>query len=171
MTHRLAVRDIALFERPVRFTEPFRFGAVTVEGAPQAFVRVEIEVEGKGLFSGATAEMMIPKWFDKRTEKSAAETVADLRHSLCLAREICLSHHGFDTAFGLHTTALGAQIDSCAREDIPSLAALYGPAVLDKAVLDGLLRAMGLNVFSGFNRNVMGVDARLTPDLTLEDIG
>ena len=47
MPPRLAVRDIAFFERPVRFARPFRFGAVVVNAASQAFVRVEIEVEGK----------------------------------------------------------------------------------------------------------------------------
>ena len=48
MPPRLAVRDIAFFERPVQFARPFRFGAVVVNAAAQAFVRVEIEVEGKG---------------------------------------------------------------------------------------------------------------------------
>ena len=48
MPYRLAVRDIALFERPVRFARPFRFGAVDISATPQVFVRVEIEVEGKG---------------------------------------------------------------------------------------------------------------------------
>jgi hypothetical protein len=44
MTPRLAVRDISFFERLVRFTRPFRFGAVVINAASQAFVRVEIEV-------------------------------------------------------------------------------------------------------------------------------
>ena len=48
MQHRLAVRDIAFFERPVTFVRPFRFGAVVINAAAQAFVRVEIEIEGKG---------------------------------------------------------------------------------------------------------------------------
>ena len=33
MPLRLAVRDISLFERPVRFARPFRFGVVTIEQA------------------------------------------------------------------------------------------------------------------------------------------
>ena len=48
MPPRIAVRDIAFFERPVHFTRPFRFGAVVVSAASQAFVRVEIEIEGQG---------------------------------------------------------------------------------------------------------------------------
>jgi len=48
MAPRLAVREIAFFERPVRFVRPFRFGAVVINATPQAFVRVEIEVEEIG---------------------------------------------------------------------------------------------------------------------------
>ena len=83
MPPRLAVRDIAFFERPVRFARPFRFGAVVVNAASQVFVRVEIEVEGKRARSvGASAEMMVPKWFDKRPHLSPEQTVDELRRSL-----------------------------------------------------------------------------------------
>ena len=68
MPLRLAVRDIALFERQVRFVRPFRFGAVVVNAASQVFVRAEVEIEGKGTSSGASAELMVPKWFDKRPD-------------------------------------------------------------------------------------------------------
>ena len=54
MPPRLAVRDIAFFERPVTFARPFRFGAVVINATPQAFVLVEIEVEGKGRAVGAS---------------------------------------------------------------------------------------------------------------------
>jgi hypothetical protein len=171
MTPRLIVRNIALFERPVTFTAPFRFGAVTVDGAPQAFVQVEVEVEGKPPIAGATAEMMIPKWFDKRPEKTPSDTVDGLRRSLILARGFYLSRQEFDTAFGHHANALEMQFEACAREDIPPLAGIYGPALLDKAILDGLLRALGIDVFTGFAQNVMGLDARLTPDLATAEIG
>jgi hypothetical protein len=43
---RIAVRNIALFERPICFARPFRFGAVTITEAVQVFARVEIELEG-----------------------------------------------------------------------------------------------------------------------------
>src|SRR5881275_859257 len=66
MPPRLAVRDIAFFERPVSFARPFRFGAVVINATPQMFARVEIEVEGRGSATGATAEFLVAKWFDKR---------------------------------------------------------------------------------------------------------
>jgi hypothetical protein len=170
MPYRLAVRDIAFFERPVRFARPFRFGAVVINATPQAFVRVEIEVEGKGTATGASAEFLVPKWFDKRPHLAPDETVEELRRSLLIARELYLAHKGFDTAFGLHAACIGAQVEACAREDIPPLAAAYGPAEIDKAILDALLRCVGVNFFDGMTNNIVGIDARLSRDLNDEEI-
>jgi hypothetical protein len=170
MPYRLAVRDIAFFERPVRFARPFRFGAVVINATPQAFVRVEIEVEGKGTATGASAEFLVPKWFDKRPHLAPDETVEELRRSLLIARELYLGHRGFETAFGLHAACVGAQVEACAREDIPPLAAAYGPAEIDKAILDALLRCVGVNFFDGMTNNIVGIDARLSRDLNDNEI-
>jgi hypothetical protein len=169
MPPRIAVRDIAFFERPVHFVRPFRFGAVVINDAPQMFVRVEIEVEGRGNSVGASAEMLVPKWFDKRPHLAPEQTVAELRRSLVIARDLYLSQSGFETAFGLHVRRITAQVDACAQEDIPPLAAAYGPAEIDKAILDALLRALGVNFFDGMNGNIAGIDASLSPDLGNDD--
>ena len=165
MAPRLMLRDIALFERPVPFVRPFRFGAVTITAATQIFVRVEIELEGNGTSVGATAELLAPKWFDKRPHLSSEQTATELRRSLTIARDLYLARHGFETAFGLHAARIGAQVAACAKEDIPPLAAGYGPAEIDKAVLDAVLRAHKTDFFTGMAANAAGIDARLTPDL------
>src|SRR6478752_1084105 len=170
MAPRLAVRDIAFFERPVPFTKPFRFGAVVINASAQAFVRVEVEVEGKGTSVGASAELMASKWFDKRAHLSPQQTVAELRRSLAIARDLYLSRSGFDTAFGTHAARIAAQVEACAKEDIPPLAAAFGPAEIDKAILDALLRSVGKNVFDGMKQNAAGIDAVLSADLQDEDI-
>ncbi|MBR1231324.1 hypothetical protein [Bradyrhizobium sp. AUGA SZCCT0182] len=170
MPPRLTVRDIAFFERPVTFARPFRFGAVVINATPQMFVRVEIEVEGKGKATGASAEFLVAKWFDKRPHLSPQETIEELRRSLLIARELYLAQSGYETAFGLHAACIGSQIAACAKEDIPPLAAAYGPAEIDKAILDALLRATGANFFDGMADNIAGVDARLSRDLGDEDV-
>ncbi|MGA2053821.1 MAG: hypothetical protein ABSG88_00800 [Bradyrhizobium sp.] len=170
MPLRLAVRDIALFERAVRFARPFRFGAVVIEAASQVFVRVEVEIEGKGRSVGASAEMMVPKWFDKRASLSPEQTVDELRRSLMIAAQLYRTGSGFDTAFGHHASRIAMQIEACAKEDIPPLAAIFGPAEINKAILDALLRGAGVNFFDGMAANIAGIDARMSPDLTNEDI-
>jgi hypothetical protein len=170
MPLRLCVRDIALFEREIAFARPFRFGAVVMEAATQAFVRVEIEVEGKGRACGAAAELLAPKWFDKRATLTSEQTVTELKRSLAIARDLYLAAPGFDSAFGLHATCIAAQIEACANDDIPPLAAAFGPAEIDKAIMDALLRGAGVNVFDGMRDNIAGIDARLSPDLSDTDI-
>jgi hypothetical protein len=170
MPQRLSVRDIAIFERPIRFARPFRFGSVVINASNQAFVRVEIEVEGKGTAIGASAEMMAAKWFDKRPHLSSEQTITELRRSLAIARDLYLTDSGFDTAFGLHAARHAAQVEACAGEDIPPLAAGFGPAEIDKAILDALLRCTGVNFFDGMKDNIAGVDARLSPDLGEDDV-
>jgi L-alanine-DL-glutamate epimerase-like enolase superfamily enzyme len=170
MPLRLAVRDIAFFERPVPFTKPFRFGSVVINASAQAFVRVEVEVEGKGTSVGASAELMASKWFDKRAHLSPQQTVGELRRSLAIARDLYLSPSGFETAFGVHAARIAAQVETCAKEDIPPLAATFGPAEIDKAILDALLRSVGVNFFDGMVQNIAAIDARLSPDLADGDI-
>ena len=164
------MRDIAFFERPIDFVRPFRFGSVTITKATQIFVRAEIELEDGSTSVGGSAEMMAPKWFDKRPHLSAEESAAELRRALMIARDLYLARDGFETAFGLHAARIGAQVAACTKEDIPALAAAYGPAEIDKAVLDALLRALAKNFFDGMAANVAGIDARLTPDLSGDEI-
>lgn len=170
MSPRLKLRDISFFERPVQFARPFRFGAVTINATPQLFVRVEIEVEGRGSAVGASAELLVPKWFDKRPELSPAQTVDGLRRSLEIARGLYLARTGFLTAFDLHASCIGAQVATCAKKNIPALAAAYGPAEIDKAILDALLRGVETSFFDGMAANIAGIDARLSPDLSERDI-
>lgn len=170
MPPRLKLRDIAFFERPVHFARPFRFGAITINATPQLFVRVEIEVEGRGVAVGASAELLVPKWFDKRPELSPAQTVDGLRRSLQIARGLYLARTGYQTAFDLHASCIGAQVATCAKKNIPALAAAYGPAEIDKAILDALLRAAEATFFEGMAGNIAGINARLCPDLSEKDI-
>lgn len=171
MPPRLALRSVSFAERRVPFRTPFRFGAVTVSEASQLFVHVEIEVEGNGRSQGASAELMVPKWFNKDPALSADDTVDQLRQSAETARAIYLEQHGFDTAFGLHAACIDRQVAACAKAGIPALAAAFGPAEIDKAILDALLRAERTSVFEGLKNNLPGLDARLTPDLDAAAIG
>jgi hypothetical protein len=75
------VREVALFERPVTLRLPFRFGAATVTRCTQAFVRVGLEVGGRR-FEGASAELMVPKWFDKSPELTHEQNFEQLREAL-----------------------------------------------------------------------------------------
>ena len=163
----LAVRvgEIALVERTMRFTHPFRFGVARVEAAPQAFVRVRVSAAGRSA-RGCSAEMMMPKWFDKNPGKSPADTIADLRASLMHAADLYRQAGAeAQTPFALHAAIYPRQMAWARERGLPALVGAYGPAVIDRAVLDGALRCAGATLIDGLRGNLAGLDARLTPDL------
>ena len=167
---RLRIVEIQSFERPMRFARPFRFGLVTVEEAPQAFVQAVVEVEGAGTATGVTAEMMMPKWFDKNPAKSPQDTITDLKASLGEAARTYAGTQDWDTAFDHHSHGFSAQTMWAADQGLPGLVASFGPALVDKAVADAVLKALKLSFPEGLRRNVLGIDTRLTPDLDAERI-
>ena len=155
---RFTVREISLFERPVRLRLPFRFGAATLTEAPQAFVRARIET-GKGASAiGGAAELMVPKWFDKTASTTNEENLAQLRASLALARDSYLAGSA-NTAFGHFIDNYAPQIAMGTMQGMNSLVACYGPALIDRALLDALCRALGISFFQAIAKNLPGIQA------------
>jgi hypothetical protein len=152
---RLRIREVQLFQRPVTLRLPFRFGAATVTQCPQAFVRVRAEVEGRTL-EGASAELMVPKWFDKSPALTHEQNFEQLRESLRNARDALLADAEAQTPY-MHSQAAGeAAIAVSVARGLPRLAAQFGAAVLDKAIADAALRAVGLSWVDGLRAGVLG---------------
>ena len=155
---RFSIKEIDFFERDVKLRTPFRFGVVTLTQAPQAFVRVRIETEkGKAAIGGA-AELLAPKWFDKDPALSNEENFDQLRASLRLARDSYLAAGG-NTAFGHSIDNYAPQIALGSMQGLNSLVACYGPALLDRALLDALCRALGISFFQAIQKNIPGIQA------------
>jgi len=154
---RFAIREIALFERPVVLRLPFRFGVVTLTECPQAFVRVRIEfADGQGAW-GAAAELMAPKWFDKNLALSNDDNFDQLRRVAMLAREAYLSDASPASAFGHFARHHDAHRMAAERLGFNPLLAGYGPALLDRAVLDALCRALQMPFYAAVRSNAAGI--------------
>ena len=145
---RFRIVSIDLFERDVRLRMPFRFGVVTLTESPQAFVRARIrltegEMSGREA-EGAAAELLAPKWFDKNPALTNEDNYEQLRASLRAARGQYLAH-GMATAW---------------RHSMPTkgLVENYGPALLDRALLDAFCRAQGVSFFEAIQRNLVGAE-------------
>jgi len=160
---------VELYERPVTLRIPFRFGAATVTKAPQAFARAHIRLgDGPSAGSeahGASAELMIPKWFDKSPQKSNAQNISDLRVSLANAADAYTSDTVSRAAFGHFAIHYHPLLAAGATLGLNPLAANYGPSLVDRAILDALCRACGVSFHAAIRANVPGIDASLTPDL------
>lgn len=159
------ILDIQLYERGVTMRLPFRFGVVTLTACPQAFVRVRVRTEDGREAEGAAAELLAPKWFDKNLALSNDDNFDQLRRSLHLARGLYLADGQARDAFGHFAQHYQPQIDAAAAEGLNPLIACFGPALLDRALLDAVCRTQGLSFYDAVRRNLPGIDARLTPDL------
>ena len=141
---KLRIAALDFLERDVRLRMPFRFGVVTLTESPQAFVRCRIRTEDGREGEGAAAELLAPKWFDKNPALSNEDNYEQLRASLRAARERYLVH-GAETAWRHSSPGKG-------------LVENYGPALIDRAVLDALLRALGISFYKAIQQNVIGAE-------------
>jgi len=157
---------VELYERPTPLRLPFRFGGVTLREAPQAFVRARVRLDNGAEAWGMAAELMVPKWFDKNPRQSNETNVNQLRRSLQLARQLYLADKRAATPFGLFTRHYLAQLAAAADEGLNPLEACFGPALLDRALLDGACRALALSFYEAVRQNLIGLaSTELTPDL------
>jgi L-alanine-DL-glutamate epimerase-like enolase superfamily enzyme len=167
---RVSLRAIELYERPVTLRMPFRFGVVTLREAPQAFVRAQVALPDGRTAWGAAAELMAPKWFDKNLALSNEDNFGQLRSVLRLARDAYLSDAVPATAFGHFARHHDAHQRAAAAQGFNPLLASYGPALVDRAVLDALCRALGVSFSTAMQGNLAGMgDAH--PQFTGHDLG
>lgn len=153
------IREITLHERPVELRMPFRFGVVTLTECPQAFARARIELADGRAGWGAAAELMAPKWFDKNLALSNEDNFDQLRTVLRLAREAYLSDATPAAAFGHFARHHDAHAGIAAAAGLNPLLASYGPALVDRAVLDALCRLLGVSFYDAIRHNLAGLGA------------
>lgn len=151
------ISEIELYERPVVLRLPFRFGVVTLTECPQAFVRARIELTDGTSAWGAAAELMAPKWFDKNLTLSNEDNFNQLRDVLKLAREAYLAEGTAASAFGHFARHYDPHLAASIQRGYNPLLANYGPALLDRAVLDALCRAKEVSFYQAMQGNLVGV--------------
>jgi len=171
MDARFRVLTIERYERAVRFRAPFRFGASTITGAPQAFVRARIEFPDGATEAGAAAEMMMPKWFDKSPDRSESDNIVDLRRALVSAADAYSSDHRHRTAFGHHAAHARALEMASEARGSNALTALFGASLVDRALLDASCRRLRIPFVEAMRANMPGIEAEaIAPDLAGFDI-
>jgi len=162
---KVKVEAVDRFERDHRLRLPFRFGVITVTQGIQAIIRVRIALEDGRTSEGVAAEALGAKWFEKSPDYSDPQNLDQLRQSLQLAID-GYTALGFDTPFGLYAGNYRHQIARGAELGLNPLVASYGPALLDRAILDALGKATGRSFAQMIAANVPGIAATdLTPDV------
>ncbi|MBX4924347.1 mandelate racemase [Rhizobium binae] len=157
---RIRIVEIDAFEREISLRLPFRFGAATLEKAPQAFLRVRVEDEEGKTAIGAAAEMMVPKWFDKNPAFTPAQNVDQLRGSIRTAAAASLEA---STPATLFAAAQLNEMETARRLPGNPLAAGFGPSLIARGALDAYCRLAGISFFDAVRRNVIGIGGPMLP--------
>ena len=154
----LRIVDTELYLDSCHTRLPFRFGMHTLTQAPLALLHVTIEANGRTV-DGYASDLLVPKWFEKNAAKTPAQDVASLIDSVHKATARSTGRRG--TAFELWHGAYEA-----ATADIPGHAADrlvhgYGPALLERALIDAACRAADMPFHRGLQSDVLGMDLAL----------
>lgn len=152
-------------ERPVAMRLPFQFGSTVVRETAEAHCRVEIAVDGRRA-PGRSAQLMVPRWFNKAAALSNADTIDELRRVVAAAVAAAPGQAG--TALGI-TRALRA-IVADGLPQAPALARGFGPSLVEMAMIDALCRALGLPFWKAAQADVFGLAAGCPPDLTPDSV-
>lgn len=162
---KVRLRNVERFERKVKLRLPFRFGVITVTEAIQAVIRAEVALPDGRSAIGVAAECLGAKWFEKSPEFTDAQNLDQLRQALAIAIGNYLAA-GLQTPFDLYAGTYHEHLSRCASLGLNPLVASYGPALLDRAVVDALGRATGRSFQDLVRSNAVGMKiGKLTPDL------
>ena len=155
---RVRIAALDAFERAVPLRLPFRFGVVTLREVRQVFLRARVTAPGAREVSGWAAELMVPKWFDKDPARSNDQNLEQLRLSLALACDFHRECTESRTAYGHAQAWTRACRRGELQPDANGLVAGFGPSLVDRAVIDGLCRALDRSFPRALRENLFAID-------------
>jgi hypothetical protein len=162
---KLVVRAVELRVRQVHLRLPFRFGANTLTSCPQLFARVTVELDGARKAQGFAAELMVPKWFDKRVAFTAEDNISHLALATRAAANAYLNDAPA-TSFGLFARHYPQLLRLGQGQGLTELSTAFGQAVIDRAVIDAICHAQNASFFDAARLNLLGLcDSSVVPDM------
>lgn len=135
---------------------PFRFGMNTMTWAPTLTARVVVEGEG-GTAVGHSADLLVPKWFEKDPKKSLRDDVEGLMASAVAAgRELQAMQAG--SVFELWWQLYQSRVHSQPKDASDRLLRGFGVALVERAMIDAACRAADLGFHQALKGNLFGID-------------
>src|SRR5258706_14091234 len=152
---KVKLEEVERYERQVKMRLAFRFGVITVAEATQAVIRARISLSDGRTSHGVAAEALAAKWFEKSPEFTDEQNLDQLRQSLDIAIEHYKAY-GAATPFGLFAGTYREQQRKGAILRLNPLVASYGPALLDRAILDAVGKVTGNSFAQMISQNLPG---------------
>jgi hypothetical protein len=145
--------DVFLLD--VRTRMPFRYGIATMTRTPHAFVRVQVEVDGKPA-SGIAADHLPPKWFTKDPAKPIEEEIEEMLRVLTHALELAAGLR-VPSPFDAWRQLDEAQAAWGRSAHLPPLLTQFGTSLVERAVIEAVCRAAGQSFARMLGTNQLGI--------------
>ena len=161
---RVCLRDVSFAVTDCTTRLPFRFGMNTMTWAPTLTARVELETDA-GDAVGYSADLLVPKWFEKDPHKSLRQDVEGLMASAQAAGQAARSSEP-ETVFDLWWRTWRARVDGQPFEASDRLLRGFGVALVERALLDAACRAADTSFFEACKSDLFGLRPELVhPEL------
>lgn len=157
---KVRVSSVEFFRTATHTRVPFRFGAVTLRDATVCTARVTIESD-LGRATGYSADLCVPKWFEKDPSKSAEDDVATLLTSAQTAAAALTSAEGQDrdaTVFDHWWRTWNAVVETAGPSAPEPLARGFGVALCERALIDAVCRATGQSFDAALRADLFGIE-------------
>jgi len=150
---RILEGDVHLIDLQTRL--PFKYGIATMTRAPQAFVRLLVQVDDRKT-RGIAADILPPKWFTKVAEKPLDEEIDEMLEVIDHAVSCAADVEG-PTVFDVWRQVFEIQ-DRWGRErGLPTLLSQFGTTLVERALIESYCRAVGRPFGDVLRANELGV--------------
>lgn len=143
---------------PMRTRFPFKYGIASLSSLPHLFVTAKLVVNGKPA-EGLASEGLAPKWFTKdpntTPEQDVAEMLSVIQNAARIGREAGLNAVTF---FQWWKALYDEQSLWAKHRELPMLLANLGTSLIERAVLDGLCKALGLPLHQLLKTDELAID-------------
>lgn len=143
---------------PMRTRFPFKYGIASMSALPHLFVTVDLIVDGKPV-RGLASEGLPPKWFTKNPDTLFEVDLAEMLAVIQNASRIGRLAAEKPTAFFTWWRDLYAEQERWSQvKEVPPLLANLGVSLIERAVLDGLCKALGRPLHEVLRTDALGID-------------
>jgi hypothetical protein len=139
MPIRILHGDIHLIDLKTRL--PFKYGIATMTQAPQALVRLYVEVDGREV-TGVSADILPPKWFTKIPDKPLDDEIFEMLEVIEHA-VACSAGISGPTAFEIWRAVHDEHQRWGQERALPPLLSQFGTTLVERALIEAFCRVAG----------------------------
>jgi len=168
---KVAIESVSFYVRNVYMRLPFRYGKACLTAAPLLHARLVARDERGNAFTGASADMLPPKWFDKAPDKDFRRNISDLILAAKTGEKAYLAvANECRAVFDIWHEAYELTQDATQLVGLNGLTGSFGSSIIERALIDAAGKAANLGYHAMMRGNRFGIDPHAIHD-ELDAIG